>query len=190
MLRTICVFCGSQTGNIPSASDAASELGTRLAAGGFRLVYGGGSIGLMGALARSMLAAGGEVVGIIPRALLEREVGLVEASTLIVTETMRERKALMDKESDAFVVLPGGFGTLEEFVEIVTLRQLGYHDKPVIIVNLCGFYRPLLKFFSHIAERGYALTPQHRLYHVVESVDETMTILTNHTHHHHHTRDA
>jgi len=130
-----------------------------------------------------MLAAGGEVVGIIPRALLEREVGLIEASTLIVTETMRERKALMDKEADAFVVLPGGFGTLEEFLEIVTLRQLGYHDKPVIMVNLCGFYHPLLTFFTHIAERGYALTPQHHLYQVAESIEETMTILTNHTNH-------
>jgi len=158
---------------------AARDLGRALATAGFRLVYGGGSIGLMGALARTMLAGGGEVVGIIPQALLDREIGLVEASELIVTTTMRERKALMDDYSDAFVVLPGGFGTVEELMETLTLRQLGYHQKPIIVINLQGFYDPLLHFFDHTVAQGYVSEPQNRLYQVVLGVDEAIALLTH-----------
>lgn len=162
--------------------NAARHLGEALAAGGFRLVYGGGSIGLMGTLARSMLAGGAEVVGIIPQALLECEIGMVEATELQVTSTMRERKALMDEQSDAFIALPGGFGTLEELMETVTLRQLGYHTKPVIIVNLKGYYTPLLNFFAHIVSHGYASENYTTLYHVVSSVDEAVAILVAFSH--------
>lgn len=177
MSRTICVYCGSQAGQNPAYREAAENLGSMLAAQGFRLVYGGGSIGLMGSLARSMLAGGGEVIGIIPQALLECEVGLIEASELIVTTTMRERKAMMDDYSDAFVALPGGFGTLEELMETVTLRQLGYHAKPVIIVNIHGYYDPLLRFFDHAVEQGYVSNNHPSLYSVVDDVHKAVDIL-------------
>lgn len=175
--RTICVFCGSSLGKNPANEEAAHELGSRLADCGFRLVYGGGSIGLMGTLARSTLRSGGEVVGIIPRALLDREIGLVEATELLVTQTMRERKALMDERSDAFVALPGGFGTLEELMETLTLRQLQYHNKPIIIVNLDGFFTPLCELFAHFVDHGYVSERQRELYHVVETVDEAVAVL-------------
>lgn len=177
MAQTVCVYCGSQSGNGSNAEAAARALGTALAEQGYRLVYGGGSIGLMGALARSVLSNGGTVIGIIPQALLEREVGLIEATELIVTRTMRERKALMDERSDAFVVLPGGFGTVEELMETLTLRQLGYHNKPIIIVNLDGYFNPLLTFFTHAVAHGYVSEHQNRLYHSVSSVDEAMAVL-------------
>lgn len=176
MSLTVCVYCGSRAGN-PADEQAASELGTALAAHGFRLVYGGGSIGLMGAMARSVLQGNGEVIGIIPQALLDREVGLVEATELIVTLTMRERKGLMDEWSDVFVVLPGGFGTLEELMETLTLRQLRYHDKPVIIINLDGYYDPLFELFTHIVDRGYVSENHSTLYHVVSSIDEALSLL-------------
>jgi cytokinin riboside 5'-monophosphate phosphoribohydrolase len=175
--KTICVFCGSQEGHDPADVAAARELGAKMAARGFRLVYGGGSIGLMGALARSVLQAGGEVVGIIPQALLDREVGLVEATELIVTMDLRQRKSLMDERADAFVVLPGGFGTLEEFMEVVTLRQLGYHDRPIILLNLHGYYDPLLNFFAQAFEQGYIFNRHNHLYYEVSSVDETFALL-------------
>jgi hypothetical protein len=175
--RTICVFCGSSLGKNPASEEAAHDLGARLAACGFRLVYGGGSIGLMGTLARSMLRSGGEVIGIIPRALLDREVGLVEATELLVTQTMRERKAMMDERTDAFIALPGGFGTLEELMETITLRQLQYHHKPIIIVNLEGFYTPLCELFAHFVDHGYVSARQRELYYIVETVDEAMAVL-------------
>ncbi len=179
MSRTICVYCGSNKGVNPTFETAARDLGRSLAAYGFRLVYGGGSVGLMGALARTMLAGGGEVVGIIPQALLDREIGLVEASELIVTTTMRERKALMDEYSDAFLVLPGGFGTVEELMETLTLRQLGYHHKPIIVINLQGYYDPLLRFFEHIVAQGYVSETQNQLYQMVVNVDEAVALLTH-----------
>jgi uncharacterized protein (TIGR00730 family) len=177
MIETVCVYCGSRSGTNPEDEQAAIELGTYLAKLGVRLVYGGGSIGLMGALAKSVLAGGGEVIGIIPQALLDCEVGLVEASELIVTKTMRERKALMDDYSDLFIALPGGFGTLEELMETLTLRQLGYHQKPIILVNLHGYYDPLLQFFSHIVTEGYVGEDHHKLYHVVSRMDDLRSFL-------------
>ncbi len=150
-----------------------------MATHGFYLVYGGGSIGLMGALARSMLRCGGNVIGVIPKGLLECEVGMVEASELIVTTTMRERKAIMDEKSDAFVVLPGGFGTLEELMEMLTLRQLGYHGKPIIILNLHGYYTPLLHFFSHLVDQGYLSESHTNLFSVVSHVNEAMDVLVS-----------
>lgn len=150
-----------------------------MATHGFSLVYGGGSIGLMGTLARSMLRCSGNVIGVIPKGLLECEVGMVEASELIVTTTMRERKAIMEEKSDAFVVLPGGFGTVEELMETLTLRQLGYHGKPIIILNLHGYYTPLFQFFAHLVDQGYLSENHTHLYSVVSHVNEAMDVLVS-----------
>lgn len=180
MSFAVCVYCGSRAGNHASYEQVASTLGTALARHGWQLVYGGGSIGLMGVLARHVLAAGGHVIGIIPQALLEAEVGLVEASELVVPLTLRERKAIMDERSQAFVVLPGGYGTFEEMLEAITLRQLGYHNKPIIIVNLNGYFDPLLAFFAHAAEEGFIWSRQERLYDVVGTPEEAIALLEAH----------
>jgi uncharacterized protein (TIGR00730 family) len=179
----ICVYCSSSNDIAPSYFDAARALGTALAQHGWPLVYGGGSVGLMGALAEAVHAAGGKVIGIIPQALLDREVGYLEADELIVTTTMRERKRLMDERADAFVTLPGGFGTLEELLEIITLKQLHYHEKPIIIVNVNGFYDALLAQFAHIFEAGFAskrflqISGTPNLYTVVDSVEAAVELL-------------
>ena len=177
MQRTICLYCGSRLGNDPAYGAAAEALGVAIAARGWRLVYGGGNVGLMGVAARATLAAGGQVVGIIPRGLLEREQGLAELSELIVTETLRERKGLMFERSDAFVAMPGGFGTIEELVETLTLRQLRYHDKPIILLNTAGYYDPLLQFFAHAVDTGFVPPSNLGLYAVADTLDELMALL-------------
>ncbi len=155
MQRTICLYCGARTGNNPLYAEVAAELGAALADSGWCLVYGGGGVGLMGIAARAALAAGGNVIGVIPRALFEREQGLDAVSELVVTETLRERKAIMFERSDAFIAMPGGFGTLEELVETLTLRQLRYHNRPIYLLNSAGFYDPLLAFFQHAVANGF-----------------------------------
>lgn len=177
MSRTVCVFCGSQLGRTPAWVDAAQQLGHGIVERGWRLVYGGGNIGLMGVVARSALEVGGEVIGVIPQSLLEREVGLHEVSQLIVTDTMYERKALMDSMSDMFLVLPGGYGTLDELMEMLTLRQLGLHTKPILLLNLDGYYDHLLQFFTHAVQCGYLAEKHLALYHVVEDVAHTFSLL-------------
>lgn len=174
MHKTICLYCGSRPGAEPAYTQAAAAFGEAVAVRGWALVYGGGSVGMMGVAARAALAAGGEVAGIIPRALLEREQGMMDVSELIVTESLRERKALMFERSDAFVALPGGFGTLEEVVETLTLRQLRYHNKPIFFLNTAGFYDPLLAFFQHAVLSGF-IHPSHLgLYTVAETVPALM----------------
>ena len=161
VVHSICVFSGSSPGAQRCYTDAARELGTQLAARGIRLVYGGASIGLMGVLADTVLAAGGQVVGVIPRQLLAREVAHRGLPDLRITASMHERKALMAELSDGFIALPGGFGTLEEFAEVLTWSQLGLQRKPCGLLNVAGFYRPLLAFFDHaVAERF--VPAQHR----------------------------
>ncbi len=177
MSLSVCVYCGARMGKSRDNEAAARALGVALAARGWRLIYGGGNIGLMGAMARSMMAAGGEVIGIIPRALLDIEVGMRDASELIVTSTMRERKALMDERADAFIALPGGLGTFEELLETLTLRHLRYHNKPIIIVNLDGYYTPLLNLFDHAFAEDYMTAEQMGLYDVVDSIDGALAIL-------------
>jgi uncharacterized protein (TIGR00730 family) len=155
------VFCGSS----PEVDDvfftAAREVGRLLASQGRRLVYGGGRIGLMGALADAAAAAGGEVIGVIPRSLLEKEVGHQGLSRLHVVASMHERKAMMAELSDGFIALPGGIGTLEEFFEIWTWAQLGLHHKPFGLLNVAGFFDPLLTFLDELADRRF-LRPEHR----------------------------
>ena len=154
-LRSICVYCGANTGARPDYAQAAEALGRVIAESGTRLIYGGGAIGLMGILARSVMAAGGSVTGIIPQFLKDREVMLREANDLIVTADMHERKRLMFDRADAFVALPGGIGTLEEVVESMTWAQLDQHIKPVLIINLNGFFDPLIALFRRMAEEGF-----------------------------------
>jgi uncharacterized protein (TIGR00730 family) len=149
-IKTVCVYCGSGPGTNPRFIEAAIALGKALAENGIRLVYGGGSIGLMGALATSVLDHGGAVTGIIPDFLTARENALTRVQEMIVTPDMHERKRLMFQRSDAFVALPGGIGTLEELVEQLTWQQLGRHTKPVLLANIEGFWEPLLALFTHM----------------------------------------
>ena len=149
-IKTICVYCGSGPGSDPRFIEAAIALGKILAENRIRLVYGGGSIGLMGALATSVLDRGGTVTGIIPDFLTSRENALTRVQELVVTPDMHERKRLMFERSDAFVALPGGVGTLEELVEQLTWKQLGRHTKPVLLANVDGFWEPLIALLAHM----------------------------------------
>jgi hypothetical protein len=149
-IRTICVYCGSGPGTNPRFVEAAKAFGKLLAENDIRLVYGGGSIGLMGAVATSALDHGGSVTGIIPDFLTARENALTRVQEMVVTPDMHERKRLMFERSDAFVALPGGIGTLEELVEQLTWKQLGRHTKPVLLANIDGFWEPLLALLSHM----------------------------------------
>jgi uncharacterized protein (TIGR00730 family) len=155
LIRSVCVFCGSSAGSDPRFAQAASELGALLASEGITLVYGGGHVGLMGILADAVLANGGKVIGVIPRALWDREVGHRSLTELHVVETMHERKAMMASLADAFVALPGGLGTLEEVFEVWTWAQLGIHDKPVGFLDVEGFYAPLLAFLDGAVDAGF-----------------------------------
>lgn len=167
-MNSICVFCGSNPGANPAYAAAARELGGALAGKGIRLVYGGGSVGLMGELADAVLAAGGRVTGVIPRALWAREVGHRGLDDLRIVDTMHERKALMADLADAFIALPGGLGTLEEIFEIWTWAQLGLHEKPCGFLNVDGYFTSLFAFLDRAVEDAL-LRPQHRAMAVVEN---------------------
>jgi uncharacterized protein (TIGR00730 family) len=154
-VRNICVYCGSNVGNNPAYAEAARSLGALMAAERIGLVYGGGGLGLMGELARSVLKHGGRVTGIIPAFLSRKERMLRDADELIVVDDMHQRKKLMFDKSDAFVALPGGIGTLEELVEQLTWAQLGRHTKPIVLVNVGGFWQPLLALLRHMQEEVF-----------------------------------
>jgi uncharacterized protein (TIGR00730 family) len=154
-MKRICVFCGSSSGNAPAYADAAKRLGATLARRGLELVYGGGTIGLMGTVANAALAAGGRVIGVIPKALQLRELAHVSLSSLHVTGSMHERKAKMAELSHGFIALPGGLGTLEEFAEIVTWAQLGIHARPCGLLDVGDYYRPFVQFLDHAVEEGF-----------------------------------
>lgn len=149
-IASVCVYCGSGTGANPEYAEAARSLGRDLAHNHIRLIYGGGSLGLMGEVARATLRAGGKVTGIIPAFLSEKEKMLKEADELILTEDMHQRKKLMFERSDAFIALPGGVGTLEELVEQLTWSQLGRHKKPIVVANIAGFWTPFLNLLAHM----------------------------------------
>ena len=151
----ICVFCGSNLGINPAYRRATLEVGRLLAHRGIELVYGGGNIGLMGVLADAVLEAGGRVIGVIPRSLMAREVGHSGLTELRIVESMHERKAMMADLSDAFIALPGGYGTFEEFCEVVTWSQLGLHAKPCGVLNVEGYYDPLLELFDRAVSEGF-----------------------------------
>jgi uncharacterized protein (TIGR00730 family) len=154
-LGTICVFCGSSIGAAPSYVDAARAFARDAVGRGIRLVYGGASVGLMGALASEALAAGGEVIGVIPRALVDREIAHRGLTELRVVDTMHERKAMMAQLADAFVALPGGLGTLEELFEVWTWGMLGFHEKPYGVLDTDGYYAPLIRFLDHACDEGF-----------------------------------
>lgn len=160
-MKRICVFCGSSSGNDPRYLEAAQAMGRVLADRGLGLVYGGGSVGLMGAVADAALAAGAEVIGVIPRVLQIRELAHRSLTTLHVVDSMHQRKALMAELSDGFVALPGGMGTLEELSEVLTWAQLGLHARPVGLLDVAGYYRPLATFFDQAVTAGF-LRPVHR----------------------------
>ena len=153
---SVCVYCGSRSGTDPAYLTEAKALGRGLAERGWRLVYGAGDVGLMGAVARSAQAAGGDTFGVIPKHLVEWEVGKVDLTRYIVTETMHERKKVMFMNCDAVVVLPGGAGSLDELFEVLTWRQLGLHDKPVFLVNVNDYWDPLLVLLKQVAAQGFA----------------------------------
>ena len=155
-IKSICVYCGASLGKSPDYLDLAQELGRELARQGVRLVYGGGRVGLMGAVADAALAEGGEVIGVIPEHLQAAEVGHTGLTELKVVESMHVRKRLMFDLADAFVVLPGGFGTLDETFEIVTWRQLGLHDKPIVLIDRNGYWDPFMDLIDHLIASGFA----------------------------------
>ncbi len=161
LIRTLCVYCGSSTGHDPAYGEAARALGRQMAERGLSLVYGGGHVGLMGMIADAVLDAGGEVTGVIPSALMDAEVGHERLTRLHVVNDMHERKALMAELADGFIALPGGIGTLEELFEVMTWLQLGYHAKPVGLLNVLGFYDALLGFLDQQRDAGF-LRAEHR----------------------------
>ena len=174
MLRQLCVFCGSNPGRDPRFLAAARDLGTALAGAGIGLVYGGASVGLMGAVADAALDAGGDVVGVIPRALFDKEVAHQGLSDLRVVGSMHERKALMAELSDGFVALPGGAGTLEEIFEVWTWAQLGDHTKPCGLLDVAGFYGQLVAFLDGVTAQGFMKVPHRDMLIVSETADDLL----------------
>ena len=172
-MKSLCVFCGSSTGSDPDFQQAAVRLAEEIIRRDMRLIYGGGNIGLMGIVADAVLAGGGEVVGVIPHALARREVAHANLTGLILVESMHERKARMAQLADGFIAMPGGFGTFEEFCEVLTWNQLGIHTKPCGLLNVEGFYDSLIALFDHARDQKF-LRPQHRDIVVVDSAPDRL----------------
>lgn len=168
-MKAVAVFCGARHGLRAEYAEAARELGTEIARRGLALVYGGGHVGLMGIVADACLGAGGRVVGVIPDFMVERELAMDGLTELHVTDSMHSRKALMAERADAFIALPGGFGTLDELFEILTWRQVGLHDKPVGLLNFSGYYDSLLDFLRFSAEEGFVGAKERTLLQVADS---------------------
>ncbi|OQB94311.1 MAG: LOG family protein YvdD [Verrucomicrobia bacterium ADurb.Bin122] len=177
MSKLICVYCSSSDRLDSKYYAAAEALGRAMAARGWGLVYGGGKVGLMGTLARAVKAGGGRVVGVIPQFMCDKELAYDEADELITVITMRERKMLMESRADAFVALPGGWGTLEEIMEILTLRQLDVIRKPCVFLNQDGFYDELFRFFGKMVEERFNKPTNLSLFEVARTVDETVAFL-------------
>jgi hypothetical protein len=171
---SLCVYCASRTGNEPAYTQAAIDTGHWIGEHGGQLVYGGGRSGLMGTVAKAALEAGARVVGIIPKVLVDREMANTDCTELHVVETMHERKEMMATRADAFVALPGGIGTFEEFFEIWTWRQLGYHNKPVGMLNTAGYYDSMLSFIHHCIQSGLMTESQQNL---IQTGTETRPLL-------------
>jgi len=179
MSQTLCVFCSSSDAVAPIFFETAEEVGARLARQGYTLVYGGGRIGLMGALARAVHQNGGRVIGVIPEFLRSKGLAYEASDELVITRDLRERKAVMEARADGFVTLPGGFGTLEEALEIITLKQLGLHTKPVVMVNTQGFYTPLLQLLERIYQERFAKPEYRQLYHFAPDIGEAFSYLAS-----------
>jgi uncharacterized protein (TIGR00730 family) len=179
MQKSLCVYCASSDRLDPKYATAATALGREMAKRGWGLVYGGGKVGLMGAVAKAVKASGGRVVGVIPEFMKEKELAYDEADEMHSVVTMRERKLMMETKADAFVALPGGWGTLEEIMEILTLRQLDVLRKPVVIFNQDGFYDELLKFFERMVAEKFNKPSNLQLFTVAKTVDEIFAQLEN-----------
>jgi hypothetical protein len=176
-IASVCVYCGSSLGANPRHTDAARQLGTQLAARGIRLVYGGGRIGLMGQVADAVLAGGGQVIGVIPEHLRIQEKGHRGVTELHVVASMHERKNLMFELSDAFVILPGGFGTLDEAFEMLTWRQLQLHDKPILFLNIAGYWTPFAELVDQFIAEGFARESSRQLFAMVDAVEDVIPTL-------------
>jgi uncharacterized protein (TIGR00730 family) len=178
-VAAICVYCSSALGIDPAFLELATQVGKRLAADGHSLVSGGGRVSMMGALARAAREGGAHTVGVIPAHLVPHEVADVEADELVVVETMRERKRIMDERSDAFLALPGGLGTLEELFEVWTAGSLGMHAKPVLVLDPSGFFDPLWAYLRQLREHGFVRSAALEMLRVVSSVDEAFAALAS-----------
>lgn len=178
-VSAVTVFCGSRTGEDPSHAEGAARLGRLLADNGIKLIYGGGGIGLMGVVAQAAREAGGQVTGVIPEFLMQYEVGHVEGSEVVVVDSMHDRKRRMFELSDGFIVLPGGLGTLDETIEVITWKQLQLHDKPIVIINNNGYWDPFLALVDQVVEQGYGHSRVRDLYVVADSFDAALDALYN-----------
>ena len=176
---SVTVYCSSSNAVAKEYFAVAAGLGTAIAERRWRLVYGAGSIGLMGAVARAVHAGGGTVYGVIPHSLDSREVTYHASDELVKVDTMRERKALLESEGDGYIVLPGGFGTLEEVAEIIVQKQLGYMDRPLVFLNVNNFWSPLLEFFDILVEQQFVKPLNRHLYHVTESAQDALDYIGN-----------
>lgn len=179
-MKSVCVYCGSKPGADPRFAAAATSVGNLLAVTGRTLVYGGGRVGLMGSVADGSLAAGGRVIGVIPRSLVEKELAHAGLTELRVVPSMHERKAIMAELSDGFLVLPGGIGTLEEFFEIWTWAQLGMHAKPIGLLDVGGFYSPMLRFIDQLVEQKFVRAEHRELLLVSPDVSDLLTRMASH----------
>lgn len=179
-MKSVCVYSSSSDAVAPRFFHAAEQLGAALATRRISLVFGGGSVGLMGAVARSVHKHGGHVIGVIPNFMRRGEIAYEAADELIVTKDMRERKAVMESRADAFVALPGGFGTLEEILEVLTLRQLQTHAKPIAFLNVDGFFNPLLRMFEQLYEHQFTKAEYRGCYHVAEEPAALLDHFANH----------
>lgn len=177
-IKSLCVYCGSSDRGSPAHHDAALRLGSTMAKAGIRLVYGGGRIGMMGRIADAVMDSGGEVIGIIPQFLEQVEVGHSGVTQLIVTENMHDRKQKMAEMSDAFLIMPGGLGTLEETFEILTWKQLGLHEKPVIIADIGGYWQHLTNLIDHMIAENYAKPENRALFQVIDNIEELLPALS------------
>lgn len=175
--RSVCIYCGSRHGTASSYAADAKLLGTSIAQQGWRLVYGAGDVGLMGEVARAAQEAGGDTFGVIPTHLLSREVGKTDLTRFVITETMHERKKVMLMNADAVVLMPGGAGSLDEFFEALTWRQLGLHDKPIVLLDTEGFWGPLRALLDHVVAQGFAEASLLDFVHCAESPEGVMEIL-------------
>jgi uncharacterized protein (TIGR00730 family) len=173
-MRRLCVFCGSKSGARPSYAEATRQLGEAIVRRGLGLVYGAGHVGLMGVLADAVLDAGGEVIGVIPQALVDKELAHVGLTAMHVVASMHDRKALMADLSDAFLSLPGAFGTADEFFEILTWAQLGMHAKPIGLLNVAGFFEPLLAWLDHTVSEGFLRERHRRLLMIGDDPEEML----------------
>ncbi len=178
-ISNVCVYCGSSSNVDDAFKKAAINLGKAIAAQKWGVVYGGGRVGLMGLVADSTLEAGGKVIGIIPEHIQSREIEHTDLTELHVVDTMHMRKQMMVDRSEAFVILPGGIGTLDEFFELVTWKQLGLHDKPIVIVNIDGYWSKLIEAVENIANEGFMRQEDLKMYHVVDKIEDVVETLKN-----------